>query len=128
MKPYKKRARGGYCDGKTYKKEANKSERMFEKEQIQRELEPKQNTDELGSSGKRICKKKWKYPEEKKIKKIKNRIQSNQRFLEKFNSEKWPEGWVANIRERYKQDNKRYNKELEELKQTLEEKKKNEKV
>ena len=35
---YKKRARSGWCDGKGYKDQANRSERTYAKEEINREM------------------------------------------------------------------------------------------
>lgn len=40
--PYKKRAKAGWCGGKAYKKEANRSERIYESEDVaeqEREIE-----------------------------------------------------------------------------------------
>lgn len=129
---YKKRAKAGW---NTDKDSSNRKERTFEKELIEKEVESQEigdsktvePEDKFVSSGQRIGKKKYKYPEEREIKKIEKKISYAKRWLER-NDKYGFSGteWMIRTNMKYKTELEKLEPKLEKLQKKLEEKKRNE--
>lgn len=131
---YKKRAKAGWNKDKDI---SNRKERTFEKELIEKEVESQEigdsktvePEDKFVSSGQRTGKKKYKYPEEKKIKKLEKNIRYMKGFLERYDKrEDSGSDWLTRVSDMYRHEISVDQAKLEELQKKLEEKKRNENV
>ena len=109
MKSYKKRAKSGWCGGKAYKKDSNRSERQFEKEEIQKALHEMEQGEDFRYKYKA---KKQLTPTQRKYK----QLNSIKLYLKRWESKSFPkDSWIMRVINSYKNMIKKLKQQIKEL-------------